>query len=60
MRVAEVAFAVADDLHGRGIGTRTLEQLAAIAADRGIRRFDAEVMASNRPMLDVFRETPGS
>ena len=54
MRVAEVAFAVADDLHGRGIGTRTLEQLAAIAADRGIRRFDAEVMAGNRPMLDVF------
>jgi acyl-CoA synthetase (NDP forming)/RimJ/RimL family protein N-acetyltransferase len=54
MEVAEVAFAVADDLHGRGIGTRTLEQLAAIAADRGIRRFDAEVMAGNRPMLDVF------
>ncbi|HEX6711888.1 MAG TPA: GNAT family N-acetyltransferase [Thermoleophilaceae bacterium] len=54
MRVAEVAFAVADDLHGRGIGTRTLEQLAAIAAERGIRRFDAEVMAGNRPMLDVF------
>ncbi len=54
MRVAEVAFAVADALHGRGIGTRTLEQLAAIAARRGIRRFDAEVMAGNRPMLDVF------
>ena len=54
MRVAEVAFAVADGHHGRGIGTRTLEQLAAIAADRGIRRFDAEVMAGNQPMLDVF------
>ena len=53
-RVAEVAFAVADDLHGRGIGTRTLEQLAAIAADRGIRRFDAEVMAGNHRMLNVF------
>ena len=48
MRVAEVAFAVADDLHGRGIGTRTLEQLAAIAAERGIRRFYAEVMAGNQ------------
>jgi len=54
MRVAEVAFAVADDLQGRGIGTRTLEQLAAIAAERGIRRFDADVMAGNQPMLDVF------
>jgi acyl-CoA synthetase (NDP forming)/RimJ/RimL family protein N-acetyltransferase len=53
-RVAEVAFAVADDLHGRGIATRTLEQLAAIAAERGIRRFDAEVMADNHRMLDVL------
>jgi len=52
--VAEVAFAVADDDQRRGIGTRMLEQLAAIAADRGIRRFDAEVMANNRPMLGVF------
>ena len=53
-RVAEVAFAVADDYQRRGIGTRMLEQLAEIAADRGIHRFDAEVMADNRPMLGVF------
>jgi acyl-CoA synthetase (NDP forming)/GNAT superfamily N-acetyltransferase len=52
--VAEVAFAVADDDQRRGIGMRMLEQLAAIAADRGIHRFDAEVMASNGPMLGVF------
>ena len=52
--VAEVAFAVADDDQRRGIGMRMLEQLAALAADRGIRRFDAEVMANNRPMLGVF------
>jgi acetate---CoA ligase (ADP-forming) len=52
--VAEVAFAVADDDQGRGIGMRMLEQLAEIAADRGIHRFDAEVMANNRPMLGVF------
>ena len=31
-----------------------LERLAAIAADRGIHRFDAEVAASNGPMLRVF------
>ena len=42
--VAEVSFAVADDLQRHGIGTRMLEQLAAIGAERGIRRFDAEVM----------------
>src|SRR5450755_4263580 len=52
--VAEVAFAVADDEQRRGIGMRMLEQLAALAADRGIHRFDAEVMADNRPMLGVF------
>ena len=53
-RVAEVAFAVADDFQGRGVGTRMLEQLAEIAADRGIIRFDAEVLAANRAMLGVF------
>jgi acyl-CoA synthetase (NDP forming)/RimJ/RimL family protein N-acetyltransferase len=52
--VAEVAFAVADDVQRRGIGTRMLEQLAEIAADRLIHRFDAEVMSANRPMLGVF------
>jgi acetate---CoA ligase (ADP-forming) len=52
--VAEVAFAVADDDQRRGIGMRMLEQLAAIAADRGIHRFDAEVVDSNRAMLGVF------
>ena len=52
--VAEVAFAVADHERRRGIGTRMLEQLAEIAAERGIHRFDAEVAAGNRLMLDVF------
>jgi acetate---CoA ligase (ADP-forming) len=52
--VAEVAFAVADEDQHRGIGMRMLEQLAAIAADRGIRRFDAEVVDSNGPMLGVL------
>jgi acetate---CoA ligase (ADP-forming) len=54
-RAAEVAFAVADEWQHRGAGTRMLEQLAAIAAERGIRRFDAEVMRENQPMLGVFQ-----
>jgi acetate---CoA ligase (ADP-forming) len=53
-RAAEVAFAVADEFQGRGAGTRMLEQLAAIAAERGISRFDAEVMIGNGAMLGVF------
>src|SRR6266511_109789 len=36
VRTAEVAFAVADELQGRGIATRLLEQLAEIAAAVGI------------------------
>jgi acetate---CoA ligase (ADP-forming) len=51
---AEVWFAVADDLQHHGIGTRMLEQLAAVAAERGFHRFDAEVMPDNEPMLGVF------
>ena len=53
--VAEVAFAVADELHGRGTATRMLEQLAEIGGERGIDRFEAEVMSDNRAMLHVFR-----
>jgi acyl-CoA synthetase (NDP forming)/RimJ/RimL family protein N-acetyltransferase len=52
--VAEVAFAVADDMQGRGLATRLLEQLAEVAGERGVRRFDAEVMSDNRRMLGVF------
>ncbi|MGZ4280589.1 MAG: bifunctional acetate--CoA ligase family protein/GNAT family N-acetyltransferase [Gaiellaceae bacterium] len=53
---AEVAFAVADELQGRGIGTRLLEQLAERAAATGIERFVAEVLPGNAAMLRVFRD----
>ena len=53
---AEVAFAIADALQGRGIGTRMLEQLSEIARRRGIRSFEASVLADNRRMLDVFTD----
>jgi acetyl coenzyme A synthetase (ADP forming)-like protein len=53
---AEIAFAVADEEQGRGIGTRLLEQLAARAAEAGIAGFVAEVMAENRAALGVFSD----
>src|SRR4029078_10260418 len=53
---AEVASAVADELQGRGIGMRLLEQLAARAAAAGIERFVAEVLPENTAMLGVFRD----
>ncbi len=37
-------------MHGRGLATRLLEQLAEIAAARGITRFDAE-LAPDAPAL---------
>lgn len=54
-RVAEVAFAVADDCQRRGIGTRLLERLAERALEAGVEEFVAEVLAENGAMLGVFR-----
>ena len=56
VRAAEVAFAVADDFQGRGVGTRLLEQLAEAATGAGIEEFVAEVMPDNRAMLQVFTD----
>ena len=55
-RCAEVAFAVADELHGHGVGTRLLEQLAEAAANADIETFVAEVMPRNAAMLRVFED----
>ncbi|MDR7481713.1 MAG: GNAT family N-acetyltransferase [Armatimonadota bacterium] len=52
---AEVAFAVADDYQGRGLGTLMLGHLAEHAAECGIRLFEAEVLPTNLRMLEVFR-----
>jgi acyl-CoA synthetase (NDP forming)/GNAT superfamily N-acetyltransferase len=52
--VAEVAFAVADSMHHRGIATLLLEHLVSIARSRGIRAFTAETLSENADMLRVF------
>ena len=54
--LAEVAFAVADELQGKGVGTRLLEQLADIAGEVGIECFLAEVLAHNTAMLHVLKD----
>jgi acetate---CoA ligase (ADP-forming) len=54
--VAEVAFAVADELQGKGVGTRLLEQLAEIAGEVGIESFLAEVLSDNSAMLHVLKD----
>lgn len=54
---AEVAFAVADELQGRGLGTILLAHLAEAAADAGIGLFEAQVLTANHRMVEVFRES---
>jgi acyl-CoA synthetase (NDP forming)/RimJ/RimL family protein N-acetyltransferase len=53
---AEVAFVVDDAHQGRGLASVLLEHLAAIAAERGIRRFEADVLPDNLRMARVFTD----
>ena len=52
---AEVAFTIANDFQGRGLGSILLGQLAEVASANGIQVFEAEVVAANHAMLHVFR-----
>lgn len=51
---AEVAVVVADDFHGRGLGTLLVSALVPVAADHGVRRLIGYLFATNEPMLHVF------
>ena len=53
---AEVAMAVADDMHRRGVGTLLLEHLISLAGGRGFRAFTAETLSGNALMLQVFAD----
>src|SRR5689334_20893471 len=54
---AEVAFAVADEMHGMGISTTLLAHLGEAAEEAGIHWFEAEVLPENHLMIEVFRES---
>jgi acetate---CoA ligase (ADP-forming) len=54
---AEVAFEVADAMHGRGLATILLAHLAFGAHAQGIETFLAEVLPENHAMLGVFRDS---
>ena len=51
--VAEIALAVPDHLHGRGIATLLLEHLVSVARQRKLRAFTAVTLAENAAMLSV-------
>ena len=54
--IAEIAFAVPDHLHGRGIATLLLEHLVSIARQRQVQAFTAETLTENTAVLNVFRD----
>lgn len=55
--VAEVAFAVADDQQGRGIGTQLLQVLTTYGRAHGVDSLQAFVLPDNLAMMRVFRNS---
>ncbi|WP_037571987.1 bifunctional acetate--CoA ligase family protein/GNAT family N-acetyltransferase [Phaeacidiphilus oryzae] len=53
---AEVAFLVQDAHQGRGVASALMEHIAAVARERGIDRFTAELLPDNRRMAKVFTD----
>lgn len=54
--VAEAAVVVVDDYQGLGIGTLLSSALARAAREHGVKRFRAEVLASNEPVRQLLRD----
>jgi acyl-CoA synthetase (NDP forming)/GNAT superfamily N-acetyltransferase len=54
--VAEIAIAVADRMHHRGIATLLLEHLVSFARSHQITVFTAQTLSENAPMLKVFAD----
>jgi acyl-CoA synthetase (NDP forming)/GNAT superfamily N-acetyltransferase len=54
---AELALAVADDMHRRGVATLLLEHLVSLARARGVKVFVAEVLPDNYPVLHLLADS---
>jgi RimJ/RimL family protein N-acetyltransferase len=54
---AELAFLTGEAYRGRGIASLLLRSLGELAREAGLVRFEADVLADNQPMLNVFRRT---
>ncbi|MBK8505946.1 MAG: bifunctional acetate--CoA ligase family protein/GNAT family N-acetyltransferase [Saprospiraceae bacterium] len=53
---AEYAIVIADDWQGQGLGTFLTDYIFEIARDRGIRKIEADVLATNDSMLRMFKK----
>jgi RimJ/RimL family protein N-acetyltransferase len=56
-RTAELSFTIEEDYQGQGLSTLFMALLTEIGRERGIERFEAEVLAGNAPMLHVFERS---
>jgi len=51
----EFAVVVADDFQGQGLGSRLMQELAATARTRGVKRMEGLVLTSNHRMLELMQ-----
>ena len=56
-QAAEVAFIVKDEWQQKGMGTLLLDYITQIAKQRGVKRFYAKVLPTNKPMLTIFHNS---
>ncbi|HEY3552759.1 MAG TPA: GNAT family N-acetyltransferase, partial [Solirubrobacterales bacterium] len=54
---AEVAFAIAAEMQGKGLGTILLAHLAEVAHEHGYATFVADVLPQNHQMIEMFRDS---
>ncbi len=57
---AEAAFVVREDRRHLGMATALLKALLRIAASRGVKSLDAQVLRENQPMLEIFGRMGGT
>jgi len=56
-KLADIAFNVRDDWHGKGVGTLMMRRMKEIGIARGLAGFTADVLANNAPALAMFHES---
>jgi acetyltransferase len=52
----EFAVIVGDPWQGKGLGPKLLEQLIAVARDQGLKLLYGDVLAQNKPMLEMAKK----
>ena len=55
--LADVAFVVRDEWHGKGVGTVLMRRVAEVARARGLAGFQADVLSNNHAMLGIFHKS---